>query len=148
MLNMSTIHKKYFYRVFEFVTTFGKDNGKSEGFDHSEDFFGDNLLECRKRAMEYYIKKELGFNNSSYHLPFASPKNFKFGENAAFSLRLSLVDQYLISNGETLIETEEEFPLYGEAEEEMIESREAEIDILMKLGHIHSADEYEKVIKI
>ena len=34
---------EYFYRVYEFVTTFGADEGKHEPFSHEEDFKGDDL---------------------------------------------------------------------------------------------------------
>jgi hypothetical protein len=51
-----------------------------------------------------------------YFLLFSSPNDFKLGENAGFSLVLSLVEYY---NEDLLIE----HPLLGESEEEMVEKR-------------------------
>ena len=111
-----------FYRVHEFVTTFKKDPGKNDSFHHDEDFKNKNLLKSREAATQYYHKRLEGFEDGSYFLPFTGPDDFIDGENAAFTISLSLVE--LLANGE-----EQEYillPDNHEEEETMNESRDYE----------------------
>ena len=112
-----------FYRVVEFVTTFGKDDGKNESFENLKDFKDSNLLKAREKALNYYNERYNGFLNSGkYFLPFSSPENFKPGKHASFSISVYLV----ISEdfGET------ELPIKGEDEFSMEEGRAIEKEIL------------------
>lgn len=122
---------EYFYRVSEFVTTFGADPGEHQPFSHHEDFKGVDLMVCRNTAYEYYQQRYKGLDNSRYHLPFASPQEFQLGKHAAVSIILSLVE--VNSDGEEI-----EWPLAGEEEKEMHESRELELAVLMEKGYITS----------
>lgn len=85
--------RTYFYVVSELVTTFGKDKKQSDPISHEEEFKGD-LKKARLAANEYYNERLDGFNseNASYHLPFEGAKDFKYGEHAAFSLDIYLVE--------------------------------------------------------
>ena len=85
---------EYFYRVAEFVTTFGKDEGKNEPFSHSEDFKGADLLKCKEQAEKYYWERLEGLEKGKYFLQFEAPENFEFGKNAAFSITVALVEFY------------------------------------------------------
>lgn len=122
---------EYFYRVSLFMTTFGADPGKHQPFSHQEDFKGDDLIACRSAAYEYYQQGYNGLDNSRYHLPFASPQEFQLGNHAAVSIILSLVE--VNSDGEEI-----EWPLEGEGEKEMHESRELELAVLQEKGYITS----------
>ena len=122
---------EYFYRVYEFVTTFGADEGKHEPFSHEEHFQGYDLLACRNAAYEYYQQRSNGLDNSSYHLPFASPQEFQFGKHAAVSIILSFVE--IDSDGEEI-----EWPLAGDEEKAMNESRQLEVAVLLEKGFLTS----------
>ncbi len=124
-LAFSTDNIGYFYRVEEFMTTFEKDQKQTKPLETKEDFKGNNLLQCRKDAVRYYIERLIGFQNSSYFLPFASPKDFKFGENAAYSLNLYLID--------VCSDRENEIVLLGESLEENLEGQVEEAMIFKKL---------------
>lgn len=120
---------EYFYRVYEFVTTFGADEGKHESFSHVEDFKGYDLLACRNSAYEYYQQRLNGLNNGSYHLPFASPQEFQLGKHAAASIILSFVE--IDSDGEEI-----EWSLAGDEENAIHESRELELAVLLEKGFL------------
>ena len=103
MIDFSNIYSEltdpdYYYIVTEYVTTFGKDKGKTEPYNHVEEFKGSDLKECRELAKKYYWERFLGFQSKKYFLPFESPEDFIEGENAAFSITLSLVEYYNDSN--------------------------------------------------
>ena len=117
----------YFYLVQQLVTTFGMDEGKNESFIHEEKFEGKDLLKCKTEAEKYYWEKLDGLERGKYFLPFAAPQNFVFGENAAFSITLSLVEYYSYDN-------QFEHVLIGEDDETTSESREIEMDILKEKG--------------
>ena len=66
-----------------------------------------------------------GLEQNKYFLPFAAPKNFEFGKNAAFSITLALVEYY----------NEDEYYEHvtiGEDAETTAESREIELYVLSK----------------
>ena len=117
-----------FYRVHESVTTFKKDPGKNDSFHHDEDFKNKDLLKAKEAATQYYHKRLKGFESGSYFLPFAGPNDFIDGENAAFTICLSLVE--LLANEE---EQEQEYillPDHYEEEETMNEARNYEKYVL------------------
>ena len=127
---------KYFYRVEEFMTTFGMDVGKHEPFKHQQDFKGDDLLKCKQDAEKYYYERREGLESSSYFLPFRSAKNFKEGEHAAFSITLLLVEWYIHDYAsEQPLDGEHLYPLMGDYAENHAESREIEKNILRELGY-------------
>lgn len=126
--NLEKTEPDYFYRVSEFVTTFGKDEGKNEPFSHEQDFKGNDLLKCKTDAEKYYWERLEGLENGKYFLPFAAPKDFVFGETSAFSITLSLIEYY---NDDNFIE----HPLIGEDEETTAESKEIETAILKDKGY-------------
>jgi hypothetical protein len=123
--NLEKTEPEYFYRVSEFVTTYGMDEGKNEPFSHFEDFKGNDLHECKAKAEKYYRERLEGLEQGKYFLPFAAPKNFVFGKNAAFSITLALVEYYTDNNFF-------EHPLIGEDDETTAESREIEAAVLSK----------------
>jgi hypothetical protein len=117
----------YFYRVDEFVTTFGKDQNKSQSFDHSEFFKGNDLLKCRIEAIKYYNERSQSIQGKSYHLPIAGPDGFSFGKNAAFSIVVNFVEYY--NNNEYY-----DHPILGEDPETNIYSLETEARVFQQLG--------------
>lgn len=100
--------ESYYYRVDIFCTTFGKDPGEIKPFTHSELFQGENLKECRSRAVEYYSEKIRGIDTASFVFPFEDPEKFVYGKHSAISIELFLVE---VSGGEenlySLSESEE-----------------------------------------
>jgi|SRR5690554_3397383 len=123
--NLEKTEPDYFYRVCEFVTTFGADEGKNEPFSHIEDFKGNDLHECKAKAEKYYWERLEGLGGGKYFLPFAAPENFVLGKNAAFSITLSLVEYYNDSEYS-------EYPLIGEDDDTAADSREIEKYVLSK----------------
>ena len=123
--NLEKTEPDYFYRVSEFVTTFGMDEGKNAPFSHFEDFKGNGLHECKAKAGKYYWERLEGLEQGKYFLPFEAPENFEFGKKAAFSITLSLVEYY--NDNEYF-----EHPLIGEDDDTTAESREIEATILSK----------------
>lgn len=121
--NLEKTEPEYFYRVSEFVTTFGMDEGENGSFRHWEDFKGKDLHQCKAKAENHYWERLEGLNQGRYFLPFESPKNFELGKNASFSINMVLVEYY---NQDKFFE----YPLLGEDEETMAESREIEIVVL------------------
>lgn len=113
----------YFYRVYESVNTF-----EEEGhYSHKEDFRNGSLEECRAEALKYYEERLNGFESGKvkFHYSFETPDNFKLGENAAYTLVLSLIQYF---EEDDFIE----YPLLGEDEETCTESRQVEAHILSK----------------
>src|SRR5215813_832315 len=122
--NLRKTEPDYFYLVREYVTTFGKDKGKREPYVHKQTFKNNDLLKCRAEAEKYYYERLKGLEEgATYFLPFAAPKDFVLGENAAFSITLSFVEYYN--------EDEEyEYDLVGQDEGTIAESREIETAVL------------------
>lgn len=120
----------FFYRVIEWVSTFSGDAGGNEDFYHEEDFCGLDLLKCRTEAVKYYRERAAGFNSgeATYFLPFASPKDFVHGKNAAFSLDLFIVE-YCDE------EEQYEYNLSGD-EAEVKEALEMEEQVLRENGFV------------
>ena len=125
--NLEKTEPDYFYRVWEFVTTFGEDEGKNEPFSHEQDFKGKDLLKCKAEAEKYYWERLEGLEQGKYFLAFEAPQNFEFGENAAFSITLSLIEFYTDDNCYT-------HQLIGEDDETTAESREIETEVLKAKG--------------
>jgi hypothetical protein len=127
--NLEKTEPDYFYLVREHVTTFKMDIGENDSFTHEQKFEGKNLLKSKTEAERYYWNRLNGLVEGKYFLEFASPQNFVFGENAALSVVLSLVEYY----------TEDEFfehPLIGESDETIAESVEIETAVLKSQGYI------------
>lgn len=113
----------YFYRVEEYLTTFGLDKDKTEPFSYIEEFRGTNLLECRERAYAFYNDRRKGLEAATYFLPLAAYKDFKDGENAACMHTLSLIEYHNADE-------EYEYFLEGWDENEQIGNRQIEREIL------------------
>jgi len=107
--------KNYYYRVTEFVTTFGKDPGGNDSFSDTKEF--DNpgdLWRCRKEALNYHNSRQEGLQKSKYFLPFASPENFVTGKHAAYSIDVYLVEvhqdgeeeEIMLNSGDSIEEEE------------------------------------------
>ena len=120
------VKSKFFYRVDILVM---KGLG-GESYAHKEEHKGDNLLLARQHAVESYNKLSKGFESgeASFHLPFASAKDYVHGENSIYSLRLIFVEQY----GE---EEYENF-LAGEDEDMIAEGTAVEKAILRQKGYL------------
>lgn len=94
----------YFYRVDEFVTTFGRSQGQDESFSHSLDFHFDSVEESRRQAYDYYNERqEVLAKEEAYFLPFAPEKDTHLGDIALYSLTLYFVECY----------NEDEYYLHG-----------------------------------
>lgn len=126
--NLEKSKPDYFYQVEEFVTTFRKDADKTEPFDHVEIFKDNDLQKARTKAVEYYMERIKGIENRSYVLPFASPDDFKPGENSAFSITLNFVEFY--NDDESYF-----YPIMGEDNATTRESIELEREVLEYLGY-------------
>lgn len=116
----------YFYRVDEFVKTFGRGEGQEESFTHSLDFLFDTVQESKLQAYAYY-EERLGLlvKEAEYFLPFAPVKDTKLGLIAVYSLTLYLVECY----------NEDEYHLHGlegVSEAEMIEAKKVEAEVLQE----------------
>ncbi|GAB1445148.1 hypothetical protein MASR2M41_08140 [Flammeovirgaceae bacterium] len=87
----------YYYKVSEFVTSFGLDPKKNDSVSHHTEFKPDrqkSLLKCRLEAIAFYESRLIGLENSDgYFLPFAAPDKFKHGVNSAYSVDLYLVQE-------------------------------------------------------
>lgn len=113
----------YFYRVDEYVSTFGRSQGQEEFFTHSLDFHFDSVQESKRQAYEYYHDR-LAFlaREEAYFLPFASTKDTSPGDIALYSLTLYFVECY----------NEDEYYLHGlegVSEEEKADAREVEWEV-------------------
>lgn len=87
------------------------------------------MLDCRKRAIEYWKNRSANAQNGNYFLPFARPSDFKFGENAAYSITMFFV-QYYNDNEQY------EYPLLGEDPQTVEDSLETERMVFKELGLI------------
>lgn len=105
---------KYYYIVSEFVTTFKKDAGKNEPISHDEFFEDTDLKTARIKANLYFEERldKVEKGEVKYFLPFAGPKEFTFGQNAAYSIVIYLVQHYTDSQIYF-------FPVRGEDEDSM-----------------------------
>lgn len=97
LTNNSMGEPTYFYRVSFFMTTFKED----QSFSHSEEFQpeGDSvedLFESRNKAFKYYNEIQQGVNTgtATFFKPFAGFKDFKEGQNAAFSMEIDFIEYY------------------------------------------------------
>jgi len=119
----------YFYVVTEYVTTFQMDDGKNEPYSHVTKFEGNNLMDCKYQAEQYYYERLNGLEKGKYFLPYATPQDFELGKNAAFSITLSFVEYY--TDNEYF-----EHTLIGEDEETTSESKEIETAVLTEKDYL------------
>jgi hypothetical protein len=123
-LHNKFVKPAYYYSVSEFLTTFGDEK---KNFSHDEYFKGDDLLECRKKAFEYYSKRKEGLDkrDSFFEKPFTFPgvEADVLKKSSAYSISLNFV-QDDPSHGVFL------YPIAGEDEETVNESLELERLIL------------------
>lgn len=107
----------YFYRVYESVNTF--EEGRS--YSNVTDFRTGSLKQCKAEAERFYFERMKGYESgkAKFFYPFASPSNFKHGENSAYSLVLSIVEYYFDNEYY-------EYALLGDDEDICAESREIE----------------------
>jgi hypothetical protein len=114
----------YFYRVDEFVKTFGRGEGHEESFTHSLDFQYDTVQESKKQAYSYYEERlEILSKEEDYFLPFTPAKDTKLGLIAVYSLTLYFVECY----------NDDEYYLHGlegVPDEEKAESERIEMEVL------------------
>jgi hypothetical protein len=82
----------YKYRGWIILTTFEADPQKTKPYYRSLEFKDPNPWKARARAITWYEKKISEINQKGkYVLPFASPKEFKLGKNAAYYVGVSFV---------------------------------------------------------
>jgi hypothetical protein len=124
----------YFYRVDEFVKTFGRGEGGEEAFVHSLDFQFDTLAESRVQAFSYYAERMETLNGEKAHfLPFAPLKDTAVNLVAVFSLTLYLVECY----------NEDEYYLHGlegVPEHEKVRAEEIEAEIFAVKAGVDTAE--------
>ena len=128
---------RYFYKVEEFVTTFGADPGNTEGISNTKEFrpedYDNSLMKTRIAADMYYNERETGMEETSFFMPFAGPQEFNMGENAAYSLTLYLVEHTPSYHTKTFGWVNDEvieYPVRGEDFEEMEAGLEIESELL------------------
>jgi len=116
---------QYFYRVTEHLTTFGLDKDKTEPLTLTEEFIGASLQECRERAYAYMNQRAEGLekDGATFFLPFVAFKYFNYGENAAYSINLILVEYYSADE-------QYEYILEGEDDEDQAQNKLLELDVL------------------
>lgn len=120
-------HGNYYYLVTIHVGILGTD----KFYSHKERFANENLLECSRKAYEYYneVSKGIEEKGELYSLPFAAPKDYKHGENSCYSIDVYLVE--MVDGREYLHQ------LNGDDEDEGIwESRSTERLALAKFGSL------------
>lgn len=114
----------YFYRVDEFVQTFGRGESREEAFTHSLDFYYETPKESKLQAYDYYQERlEVLAKEEEYFLPFTPVKDTKLGLIAIYSLTLYFVECY----------NEDEYYLHGlegVSESEKAESKKIEAEVL------------------
>jgi len=114
--------EKFYYEIDVFVST----NGLHEPYTHIEQITDIDLNQARKKAINKYIEIEKGIIASGkFHLPYASPAEFVYGENANYSMILSLIHEY----GDVT----EKYELFGADDASHIEAEEFENYIFQKL---------------
>ncbi len=128
--NLVNVNPELFYQVSEHVTTFKID----QSFDHVTEFRNRNLLKAKSEAEKFYHERKSGFEGgaATFFLPFAAAKEFKMGENAAYSISMSLVVWYGEGN-----ELNMDCPLLGygiENESEHEQNLETESYFLENIG--------------
>ncbi len=87
---MATV--QYYFLVREFITTFKCDENQTEPIEYFKEFkkedFNYSYIDAYNAAVEYFNQRLEGMGSATYFLPFAGPKEFVRGKNAAFSLDL------------------------------------------------------------
>lgn len=124
----------YYYQVQMFMSTIcltipqAIEGITDPSFHHEENFKGNDLMRCKSEAENYYREQlEALEREGKFRLPFATPQDFKLGENATFSITLYFVHSY--PSGE-----EHLFPILGEDDETLEEGREIENEVFKALG--------------
>jgi hypothetical protein len=83
--------ENYYYEIEVFVSTLGL----HEPYTHIEQIADLDLRQARSKAIQKYNDIENGIlDNGRFHLPYASPGYFVYGENACYSITLSFVHAY------------------------------------------------------
>jgi hypothetical protein len=96
---------QYYYRVDVFITTFIV----FDPYVDTEIFEMDNLNKARENALHRADELiSILIKQSMFFLPFATPEEFVLGENACYSVTVSIVVQ---SDGSHI-----EYPIFGEDE--------------------------------
>jgi hypothetical protein len=114
--------EKFYYEIDVFVST----KGLHEPYTHIEQITDIDLNQARKKAINKYIEIEKGIIASGkFHLPYASPAEFVYGENANYSMILSLIHE--------CGDVTEKYELFGADDASHIEAEEFENYIFQKL---------------
>lgn len=115
--------EKYYYEIVAFVST----HGLHEPYTHIEQIADIDLSQTRSKAIQRYKDIENGIlANGRFHLPYASPADFVYGENACYSITLSFVHTY----GDVI----EKYALAGVDDASHIEALEFESYIFNELN--------------
>lgn len=115
--------EKYYYEIVAFVST----QGLHEPYTHIEQIADIDLSQTRSKAIQRYKDIENGIlANGKFHLPYASPADFVYGENACYSITLSIVHTY----GDVI----EKYALAGVDDASHIEALEFESYIFNELN--------------
>ena len=113
--------------VHEFVTCFEQDDNKTESYNHIEWFNTENLTDDEHNALMYYHKRLLN-PPKSYFLPIANPQDFVMGQNAAWSVHITL-GVYYEDGGE------DEIPYVGYYSDEECEEGQELLKELIEQGY-------------
>lgn len=84
----------YFYRVNEFLTTFGA--GK-KSFEDTKEFKDNDLVKARGEALAYYLERANGIESRGHFFKkqlVAPDANFDIEKSAAYSIDVCLVESY------------------------------------------------------
>lgn len=130
---------EYYFVVQEFLTTFGLDPDKTEPLDISKKFkksdFHNSFKKAYDAACYYYYERLDGLERGHYFLPFAGPREFIRGENAAFSITVKIVIDEPARYSPTFgwgPPNRTELYLIGETPEEMMEGNELLQELLLE----------------
>ena len=115
--------ENYYYEIEVFVSTLGL----HEPYNHIEQIADIDLIQARSKAIQRYKDIENGIlANGKFHLPYASPADFVYGDNACYSITLSFVYTY----GDVI----EKYALAGVDDASHIEALEFENYIFYELN--------------
>jgi hypothetical protein len=115
--------ENYYYEIEVFVSTLGL----HEPYTHIEQIAELDLRQARSKAIQRHNDIENGIlANGKFYLPYASPGDFVYGENACYSITLSFVHTY--------VDVIEKYALVGVDDASHIEALEFENYIFHELN--------------
>ena len=119
--------RKVYLLVNESVTTFEQDSNATEAYEHTENFDTENLTDDEHNALMYYWKR-VSNPPKSYFLPIANPQDFVMGQNAAWTIYITIGIEYVDGS-------EDEVPYVGYFSDEECEEGQELLKELIEQGY-------------